>query len=357
MPTHQEQFESSRRGPRTRVRLVLSHSAGQWILGKMASKLADELAATGIDADVSDVPLATADINHYVLFYQLVSKPITKTTVGVTHVDDFRKLGVLRRQMTDVDAAICLSHSTSDQLVMAGISRDRVCVVPPAHDGSAKIRRTRIAIATRVYDDGRKREKLLMQLARRMRLDEFHFDICGDGWEPTIVDLRTAGATVSYSPGTGDHRANYDEIQNMLASADFYLYLGMDEGSLGTLDALAAGVPTITTPQGFHLDIPGAIAYPVTDLEDLVSVFSSLALERRARAGAVSGLTWRHAAEQHAAIWRRILLGQAAHLPGEAPQRADQVYRFSATQRIRQMSTFYLRPFVLRVKAGLARLR
>jgi hypothetical protein len=94
---------------------------------------------------------------------------------------------------------------------------------------------------------------------------------------------------------------------------DHYLYLGMDEGSLGTLDALAAGVSTIVTPQGFHLDLPGGITHQVVSAEDLERVFSEIAAPTIMRTAAVAGLTWATYASRHLDLWRAIV--ESRHLP------------------------------------------
>ena len=55
-----------------------------------------------------------------------------------------------------------------------------------------------------------------------------------------------------------------------------YFFFGMDEGSMGFLDALAAGVQTIVTPQGFHLDAKGGITYSGETVSDFVEIFNEI---------------------------------------------------------------------------------
>jgi len=47
---------------------------------------------------------------------------------------------------------------------------------------------------------------------------------------------------------------DYEVYKELIPTLDYYLYVGKDEGQMGFIDALAAGIPTIVTPQGFHLD-------------------------------------------------------------------------------------------------------
>jgi hypothetical protein len=208
-----------------------------------------------------------------------------------------------------------MSSMTVKQLVKAGLPREKLCYVLPALDAGFEPRRITIGIATKLYSDGRKREALLTRLAKEMDLSSFHFEIFGTGWEQVAGVLRGGGATVSLAAGTEDAAVDYLHIKQRTPHFDYYLYLGLDEGSLGTLDALAAGVKTIITPQGFHVDLPHAITHPFLDYDDLRAVFEGLRDDREARIQSVKGLTWPIYAERHAFIWRAILDGRAGELP------------------------------------------
>ena len=83
----------------------------------------------------------------------------------------------------------------------------------------------------------------------------------------------------------------------------------MDEGSLGTLDALWAGVPTIVTPQGFHLDAQDGITHPVVTADDLEKVFREIDEPRRKRRASVENWTWTAYAEHHRNIWLALVNG------------------------------------------------
>jgi hypothetical protein len=68
---------------------------------------------------------------------------------------------------------------------------------------------------------------------------------------------------------------------------------------MGFLDALAAGVPTIVTPQGFHLDAPGGIAHAFDDIDELRHIFADIAAARRRRVDAVAAWTWEEYTRKH----------------------------------------------------------
>ena len=49
--------------------------------------------------------------------------------------------------------------------------------------------------------------------------------------------------------------------------------MGMDEGQMGVLDAHAAGVKTIVTSQGYHLDLKNSVTYPFEKFDSLLDIF------------------------------------------------------------------------------------
>jgi hypothetical protein len=130
----------------------------------------------------------------------------------------------------------------------------------------------------------------------------FHFKIMGSGWERVIKVLRNKGFQVDYQS-----EFVYNEYTKLIPSLDFYFYMGQDEGSMGYIDALAAGVKTIVTPQGFHLDAAQGITYPFNTLHELVAVFNSLSQEKKQLIDSVSHWTWRHYAIKHLEIWNYLI--------------------------------------------------
>ncbi|MBA4383615.1 MAG: hypothetical protein C0410_02665 [Anaerolinea sp.] len=292
------------------VRLVLKDMG--WIFEKFAVRLVENLSNWNVQADIAAQPSPDVDINHFIYFNDFNNRKVethSKNTLWVTHVDRPASLWYLRNCLKKADMAICMSRMTLEELARRGIKREKLCFISPAQDGQIKPRRIIIGITSRMKPDRCKNEKLLIKLAQTTSLDVFHFEIIGRGWEKVIPYLEEAGATVRFFPGTENGLEDYKINLERVPTFDYYLYLGFDEGSMGLLDALAAGVPTIVTPQGFHLDINGGIIYPFTNLEELRAIFSKLSLQRQSLVDCVAGLTWKEYARQHALVWRTILNG------------------------------------------------
>lgn len=292
-----------------KVRLVISAENASWIIGKMAERLVEELRVAGAQATMGNQPDDSADINHWMSYSIVTARSGRASTVFITHIDDSYKTAHIAALLKDrVDVGLCMSRDMMRALTAWGIPAHRLWYVLPAFDTPAAPSRIRIAVTTRLYEDGRKREGLLVQLAGERDLSPFHFEIAGLGWDKVVPVLTGAGASVNWEAGSTDYQADYRSILSAMRTCEYYLYLGMDEGSLGTLDALALGLKTIVTPQGFHLDIPGGITEPVETYEDLLQVFDRLAKERSDRRASIRDWTWKQFAEDHLLVWD-VLLG------------------------------------------------
>ena len=288
-----------------RVHMVCGEDPDDWILGKFAKNLVSGLEKLGIDASLGNAPDPAADINHYVIFLHYSGQTRGKSTLMVTHVDDLWRRNHLKQSLESADLAICVSRQTVAQLTASGLPAEKLTYVNPAHDGIITPRPTVIGITTRLYDDGRKKEHWIKKLAPLIKPSDFSFRIMGEDWGEIVAALRRDGFRVAY-----EESFDAEAYRGLLTAIDYYLYLGEDEGSMGFVDALAAGVKTIVVPQGFHLDAPDGITYPVKSFADLADAFEDIAAEKAYRAAAVAGWTWEAYAERHATIWRALTTGE-----------------------------------------------
>lgn len=296
-----------------KVHIVCYEDVHGWILGKFALKLQEHLRPLGIAATISKQPDPQADLNHHIIYYDYDGRRTTTETVMVTHIDTDWKRERLRQQLINAAMGICMSAETVDNLAAAGLPREKLCFVNPGHDDVMRPRPTVVGITSKVQPSGCKREGMLLELAQRISPDEYQFRIMGAGWEEHVKQLRLAGFTVDYW-----NAFNRDEYLKLIPGLDYYLYLGMDEGSMGFVDALAAGVPTIVTTQGYHLDAPGGITHGFADAPELLRIFESIARDKRLRRLAVADWTWPEYAKRHLALWRYLLAKQAGDKLAEA---------------------------------------
>lgn len=297
-----------------RVCLVMKDTQKGWILEKMTDRLAENLSTWNVEAFVAPYPSINADINHWMFYSDSIGEVVSRNTLGITHVDSKAKLHILRQRLAVMDLGICMSRMTVENLVANGIPREKLCYINPGHDGTIQPKRIVVGITSQLRSDGAKREDILLDVTKNMRLDLFHIQIIGPGWERIIPQLQSSGATVDYIPGAKDNRKHREIILARVPTFDYYLYLGFDEGSMGFLDALAAGIPTIVTPQGFHLDIEGGITHSFSDATELELIFRSLAGERERRIQSVRNLTWNEYARKHALVWEALICDSGAQI-------------------------------------------
>jgi hypothetical protein len=333
-----------------KVRIVCYEDVNLWILGKFALRLRDNLETLGVDVDIANTPDPSADVNHHIIYICYDGKPTNVDTVMITHIDTESKCDLVRRQLDGGAVGICMSSDTAAKLTRNGVRRDRLCYVNPGHDYAVKPRKLVIGITSKVQPTGCKREHMLTEIAGQISRDDFAFTIMGSGWDEIVNEMVGKGIAVDYC----DHfdRERYHEL---IPSLDYYLYFGQDEGSMGFVDALAAGIPTIVTPQGFHLDAKDGISYPFNHTSELVRIFNRIVAQRRRLTGSVSEWSWPEYARRHLSIWEYLLrcrssaavpseLWNAVKLQGVArrsPVTAAQTafYR-AASGTVRNVSTF-----------------
>lgn len=321
-----------------RIRIVSYEDVNSWILGKFALRLHEHLSKIGIRADIGNTPDRLADINHHIIFGHYDGKQNSIDTMMITHIDEQQKIDILRHQLLKAEMGICMSLDTMRMLVHNGVPRTKLCYVNPAHDGLLAPRKFIVGITSRIYGDGRKREELLAQLADRISPMDFKFRIMGAGWERILEHLKKRSIDFDYinhfEPG------GYREL---ISSLDYYLYLGKDEGSMGFIDALAAGIPTIVTPQGFHLDVQDGITYRFSNICELEAIFSKIAQPRNQRAHSVSAWTWSTYACKHLQIWEYLLRRQTGQVGGPEVQKELGMVGIARYRRVAELQTLLFR--------------
>jgi hypothetical protein len=256
----------------------------------------------GIETDISNTPDLTADINHHLIYNSFNGVKTTIDSLMITHIDSIFKLNLVRRNMETALAGICMSRETMEYLVKMGIDKKRICYVNPAHDENMPIQKITIGIASRVYPDGRKNEFYFDRLAKKLNPAYFKIRIMGDGWEPQVEKLRQNKFEVDFL----DH-FDYEEYLRFIPSLDYYLYTGFDEGQMGFVDALSAGVKTIVTPHGYHLDAENGITHPFTSYEELEAILLDIQNKKHNLIRSVSSWGWYNYTMKHVEIWEYLL--------------------------------------------------
>lgn len=288
-------------GKVNQVRLICRDDG--WIFTKFAKKMQEQLELRGVKAIIGECADPNADINHYIAYAQYEPLRDTHDTLMITHIDSTNKLNLLKHQLTVARMGICMSRETMNYLTNCGIPREKLCYINPAQDGRMEIKKYVIGITHRTYDklDHRKRAGALIDICGALDPTYFYFKIMGAGWDRIVEQIRTMGFGVDYYPDF-----DYQIYRHLMASLDYFLYWGFDEGNMGYLDALAAGVETIVTPQGYHLDIRDGITYSGRVIQDFIDVLTKLQNKRKKRVQSVEDLTWGNYVDKHLAVWNYL---------------------------------------------------
>ncbi len=284
-----------------RMKINLVCNEPKWIFHKFAVRMQENMEKAGIDVTVSDRSSEDADINHHIQFATYETYP--NDTLMITHIDCGLLFERLREQLKTAKLGICMSKETMDNLVRWGIDRQKLCYINPAHDGVIRPRKKVIGITHKTHEyDMRKRISALYEMLEGIDPGYFKFSIMGAGWTNVIKRLNEMGFETDYYPDF-----DMDTYISLMPTFDYYLFFGFDEGSMGYLDALAAGVKTIVTPQGFHLDNDCPIDYPCRTVKDFHDAFMDIQKDVERRTASVGDWTWENYTKKHIAIWEYIL--------------------------------------------------
>lgn len=285
-----------------KINIISYENVDRWILGKFAKNLKSELNALGLYCKISEKPDSSFDINHHIIFlgYQKIKTKID--TLMVTHIDSSHKMEVAKDLISHSDLGICMSRDTMNILAHSGISGQKLAFVNPAHDGLIEPKKIHLGITCKVGYDGRKNESYLKDLFENVSPQLFRISIMGAGWEALVEEGKEKGFDINYWN-------EFDLIQyrKLMPMLDYYLYFGFDEGSMGFVDALAAGVKTIVTPQGYHLDAKNGVTYPIENVQSFLKTLSIIEKDLRDRIQSVKNWTWYDYAIQHRDLWQELL--------------------------------------------------
>ena len=273
-----------------------------WILNKFANSVKEELEQ--MDAkykvEISTKFNSFFDVNHF-FTSDTPTKINNVTTFLITHINTQYQIDEILKATNAGAVGICMSLETRDMLLSSGVKRDKICYINPAQDGQIKPRKIVLGFTHRTYRDFRKRESMLIDVCQCISPEVFKFVIMGAGWEKIIEELNSLSFEVDYYP-----QFDKDKYNQIITSLDYYCYFGFDEGSMGFMDAVAAGVDTIVTPQGYHLDIKDGITYPVRTVDDIVDVLKTIETKRLKSTKFSNTFTWRLYTKKHLEVWNYL---------------------------------------------------
>lgn len=229
-----------------------------WIMGKISSDIQSVALAMGYQCRVGGFEDYDGEEIVYHMAYH-VAVPIKKAehnSVFYTHLNDALQEKNLFSIKNDFDSYICMSPEDAEYMIELGFDPNKVYgrTLPVRN---TYIRPISIGIFSACYSDGRKNEQWLLDFCReRENAKLVNFVFVGDGWGKVVDELHRLGCSFEWHDVSRSLPYEYQFQQNKLANLNYYLYMGMDGGAMGTYDAYAQDVPLCVTFDGFHKSIP-----------------------------------------------------------------------------------------------------
>lgn len=251
-----------------KVNIVLGTDDRSWILWDMARYIKDY--NQDIDIEISVDPLPGYDVYH-VNNDEMFDHPniLWHRALYTCHQferDNKRRTFWAREFALRNSRAIgCVCQEYIDMLEAQGIDKDKIYYTPAGVDVDKFRPADRvwnaddkfvIGYVGRKYDSGRKGEWLLREILMLCPTEQIKIVFLGNRWDEEVDFCYTLGIECEYYQRGKD--VEYDDYPEIYKSFDCLLITSKEEGGpVAALEALACGIPVITTPVGVTKDIRG----------------------------------------------------------------------------------------------------
>lgn len=251
--------------------------AHDWIMGKIADDIQENANLLGYSCRCGN----GKDYNDEEICYHLahllaVPNPRAKhNSVFYTHLNDTLTEKNLVSIKDQFDSFVCMSPEDAQFLIELGFDPQKVFgkVLPVRN---TYVRPISIGIFSACYPDGRKNEQWLIDYCSSHSHAKYvNFVFVGKGWGDVVSKLEELGCTYEWHNVSRKMPYEYEFQQHKLSSMNYYIYMGMDGGAMGTYDAYAQDVPLCVTFDGFHKAIPN-IDYSFDDRQSFFSEFDKI---------------------------------------------------------------------------------
>ena len=222
----------------------------------------------GVRVDISPSRIRGRTHPH-VSYWDYDGRKSSGDTLMVTHIDTEDELRKLKHQPITAEMGICMSSTEVSRLAKLGVPREKLCYVNPGHKAIIEPRKIVVGVDKTVLEWAREGIHVA-RIGRPSVAQGLPVQDIGDGWNDIVAALRKRTVEVDHCD-----RFKTKVYAELISSLDYYLYAGQDKSSMGFIDAVSAGIPTIVTPQGFHLDAAAGITYAFSRMEERETILST----------------------------------------------------------------------------------
>lgn len=232
--------------------------ANGWIIDKIGLDIKNAIEEQGYSCRIGGKNEYQGEDVYYHLHYDIAVpvKAAKHNSVFITHIDDKLKEIDLLRMKDKFDSFICMSPEDALFLIELGFDKNKVFGVSlPVRN--TYVRPISMGIFSAYYPDDRKNEGWLIEYCKTHEMAQLvNFVFIGTDWGRVVEELGRCKCSSEWHNVSRTLPYEYQFQQNKLANLDYYIYMGMDGGAMGTYDAYAQSVPLCVTFDGFHKSIP-----------------------------------------------------------------------------------------------------
>ena len=233
--------------------------ASGWILRFISDDITRELSRRGYNVRTGNYEDYGGETVTFQMWWRLAKpfKGAKHNSVFVTHTDDKSKEQDLIRIKDQFDSFVCMSEEDACFLIEIGFDPKKVYgrTLPIRN---TYIRPLSVGIFSNCYpDDHRKNELWLLEYCQKHKNAQLlNYVFIGAGWEKVCNELAAMNCSFEWHCVSRELPYEYMFQQLQLSNLDYYLYMGMDGGAMGTYDAYAMGTPLCVSDDGYHKSIP-----------------------------------------------------------------------------------------------------
>lgn len=248
-----------------------------WILKIIADDIANELTKRGLVVRKGDYANYKGEDIVYHMWWR-IAVPYKKAKVNsvfITHTDDSFKEHDLCKIKDFFDSYITMSDEDACFLKELGFDQNKVFGINLAVRNNY-IKPISLGIFSNCYPDNRKNENWLLDYCASHEIAKLaNFVFVGHGWGKFVNQLLPYNCSFEWHCVSRKMPHEYFFQQLKLSSLDYYLYMGMDGGAMGTYDAYAMGAHLCVSDDGYHKAIPD-IDFKFTNKEEFDKCMDSI---------------------------------------------------------------------------------
>lgn len=229
-----------------------------WIIGKLANDMISVLTSMGYLCKRGEL----SDYDGEEIVYHLShrkSSPILAAkhnSVFYTHTNNIDREFDLEKLKGEYDSYICMSEEDAQFLIELGFDPSKVFgrTLPIRN---AHVQPISVGIFSARYNDGVKNEGWLLEYCKENPNAKYvNWVFVGANWGSVVLKLESLGCSFEWINISRYLPYEYRYQQEKLSRLNYYFYMGMDGGAMGTYDAYAMDVPLCVPYDGFHKSIP-----------------------------------------------------------------------------------------------------